>query len=125
MQVSYTVINGQSLRVRLHAQDLAQQLTAASVYLERLAMIPKLPMADHQSAIKVFRCTVELNPRLIHVRRFLPAPSSFVGLRGISKRAQELAAQCLPRHDRPRLIGFLLQKMTLVQVPDPGKTHRN
>src|SRR5882724_8241008 len=81
--LAHAVIEGLGLGVGRYAEETRQQLAAAPVDLQRLAVISELLVAEHQAPIQALVERVELDPRSIQVRSSLPTAAAFALTRRI------------------------------------------
>src|SRR5258706_1927084 len=70
--LAHAVIEGLGLGVGRYAEETRQQLAAAPVGVQRLAVISKLLVAEHQAPIQTLVERVELDPGSIQGRGILP-----------------------------------------------------
>src|SRR5260221_10318444 len=113
--LAHAVIEGLRLGVGRYAEEARQQLAAAPVDLQRLAVISELPVAKHQAPIQTLVERVELDPGSIQVRSILPTSRAFALPRRIADGAQQTIAQLLARLQDPGLFGLVLEKMPLIE----------
>src|SRR5258708_14504424 len=118
--LAHAVIEGLRLGVGRYAEEPRQQLAAAPVGLQRLAVISELLVAEHQAPIQTLVERVELDPGSIQVRSILPAAREFALTRRIADRAQQTITQLLARRQDPGLFGLVLEKMPLIEEPQPS-----
>src|ERR1700688_1633415 len=113
--LAHAVIEGLRLCVGRYAEEARQQLAAAPVGLQRVAMISELLVAEHQAPIQTLVERVELDPGSIQDRSILPPVRVFALTRRIADGAQQTITQLLARLQDPRLFGLVLEKMPLVE----------
>src|SRR6202166_5198748 len=113
--LAHAVIEGLRLCVGRYAEEARQQLAAAPVGLQRLAVISELLVAEHQAPIQTLVERVELDPCSIQVRSILPTARAFALTRRISHGAQQAITQLLARLQDPGLFGLVLEKMPLIE----------
>src|ERR1700675_996379 len=113
--LAHAVIEGLRLGVGRYAEEARQQLAAAPVDLQRLAVISELLVAEHQAPIQTLVERVELDPGSIQVRSILPAALVFALTRRIADGAQQTITQLLARLQDPGLFGLVLEKMPLIE----------
>src|SRR6202051_2726251 len=119
---AHAVIEGLRLCVGRYAEEARQQLAAAPVGLQRLAVISELLVAEHQAPIQTLVERVELDPGSIQVRSILPTARAFALMRRIADGAQQTITQLLARLQDPGLFGLVLEEMSLIeesQTADP------
>src|SRR6202043_841035 len=75
--LAHAVIEGLRLGVGWYAEEARQQLAAAPVDLQRLAVISEFLVAEHQAPIQTLVERVELDPGSIQVRSILPTTRAF------------------------------------------------
>src|SRR5258708_25686821 len=114
--LAHAVIESLRLGVGWYAEEARQQLAAAPVGLQRLAVISELQMAEHQAPIQTLVERVELEPGSIQVRSILPTARVFTLTRRIADGAQQTISQFVARLQDPGLFGLVLQKMPLIEV---------
>src|SRR5882724_891734 len=81
--LAHAVIEGLGLGVGRYAKEARQQLAAAPVGLQRLAVISELLVAEHQAPIQTLVERVEIDPVLIQVRSIFPTARVFALTRRI------------------------------------------
>src|ERR1700676_5461145 len=113
--LAHTVIEGLRLCVGRYAEEARQQLAAAPVGLQRLAVISELLVAEHQAPIQTLVERVELDPGSIQVRGILPSARAFTLACRIADGAQHAITQLLARLQDPGLFGLVLEKMPLIE----------
>src|SRR3984957_2262361 len=79
-------------------------------------------MADHESAVEIFRHVIEFDAALIDLCRLLPEALALVDSRSFANRTQKLVAKRLARLHCPRLVGFVFEKMAGIQLSDFRQT---
>src|SRR5882757_11029549 len=114
--LAHAVIEGLRLGVGRYAEEARQQLAAAPIGLQRLAVISELLVAEHQAPIQTLVERVELDPGLIQVRSILPTARVFALTRRIADGTQQTIAQLLACLQDPGLFGLVLQKMPLIEA---------
>ena len=120
--LAYAVIEGLRLCVGRYTEEARQQLAAAPVGMQRVAVISELLVAEHQAPVKTLVERVELDSGFVQVRRILPTARVFALTRRIADGAQQMIAQLLARLQHPGLFGLMLEKMPLIEAsetPDP------
>src|SRR5260370_6978653 len=75
--LAHAVKEGLRLGVGRYAEEARQQLAAAPVGVQRLAVISELLVAEHQAPIQTLVERVELDPGSIQVRSILPPAPCF------------------------------------------------
>src|ERR1700680_1801202 len=113
--LAHAVIEGLRLCVGRYAEEARQQLAAAPVGLQRLAVIPELLVAEHQAPIQTLVERVELDPGSIQVRSILPTARPLALTRRITDGAQQTITQLLAHLQDPGLFGLVLEKMPLIE----------
>src|ERR1700688_2981912 len=113
--LTHAVKEGLCLCVRRYAEEARQQLAAAPVGLQRLAVISELLVAEHQAPIQTLVERVELDPGSIQVRGILPTARALALTRRIADGAQQTIAQLLARLQDPGLFGLVLEEMPLIE----------
>ena len=83
-----TLIDSLSLGVGKHPECACHRLAATPVDSQRLARLSKLPVAYHQSAIKLLAEGVEVQSPLVYPRSLLPETLTLVGPSGLAAAAQ-------------------------------------
>src|SRR6202166_24071 len=86
---AHAVIERLRLCVGWYAEEARQQLAAAPVGVQRLAVISELLVAEHQAPIQTLVERVELDPGSIQVRSMLPTARAFARTRSIADGAQQ------------------------------------
>src|ERR1700731_3367875 len=120
--LAHAVKEGLRLCVGWYAEEARQQLAAAPIGLQRLAVISELLVAEHQAPIQTLVERVEPDPGSVQVRSVLPTARVFALTRRIANGAQQSITQLLARLQDPGLFGLVLQKMPLIEeseTPDP------
>src|SRR6266436_4422381 len=112
---AHAVIESLRLCVGRYAEEARQQLAAAPVGLQRLAVISELLVAAHQAPIQTLVQRVELDPGSIQVRSILPTVRVFALTRRIADGAEQSITQPLARLQDPGLFGLVLEKMPLIE----------
>src|SRR5260370_27078126 len=105
--LAHAVKDGLRLCVGRYAEEARQQLAAAPVGLQRLAVISELLVAEHQAPIPTLVERVELDPGSIQVRSILPTARVFALTRRIADGAQQTITQLLACLQDPGLFGLL------------------
>src|SRR5271167_2563270 len=82
--LAHAVIEGLRLCVGRYAEKARQQLAAAPVGLQRLAVISELLVTEHQAPIQTFVERVEFDPGPIQVRSIFPTTRAFALTRRFS-----------------------------------------
>src|SRR3984957_19144045 len=85
--IAHAVIEGLRLCVGRYAEEARQQLAAASVGVQRLAVISELLVAEHQAPIQTLVERVELDPGSIQGGSILPTTRVFTLTRRIADGA--------------------------------------
>src|SRR6267143_1193690 len=116
--LEHAVIEGLRLCVGRYAEEARQQLAAAPIGVQRLAVISELLVAEHQAPIQTLVERVELDPGSIQVRSILPTARAFALTRRIADGAQQTITQLLARLQDPELFGLVLKKMPLIEEPE-------
>src|SRR5258708_2479182 len=116
--LAHAVIESLRLGVGWYAEEARQQVAAAPVGLQRLAVISELQMAEHQAPIQTLVERVELEPGSIQVRSILPTARVFAFTRRIADGAQQTIAQFVARLQDPGLFGLVLEKMPLIEASE-------
>src|SRR6267378_2335092 len=116
--LAHAVIEGLRLGVGRYAEEPRQQLAAAPVGVQRLAVIAELLVAEHQAPIQTLVERVELDPGSIQVRSVLPTARAFALTRRIADGAQQTITQLLARLQDPGLFGLVLEKMPLIEASE-------
>src|SRR5260221_13915933 len=116
--LTHAVIEGLRLGVGWYAKEARQQLAAAPVGVQRLAVISELLVAKHQAPIQTLVERVEFDPGSIQVRSILPTARAFALTRRIADGAQQTITQLLARLQDPELFGLVLEKMPLIEEPE-------
>src|ERR1700719_4686198 len=106
------------LCVGRYAEEARQQLAAAPVGVQRIAVISERLMAEHQAPIQTLVERVELDPGSIQVRSILPTACAFALTRRIADGAQQTITQLLARLQDPGLFGLMLEEMSLIEEPE-------
>src|SRR6266704_5220001 len=91
--LAHAVKEGLRLGVGRYAEEARQQLAAAPVGLQRIAVISELLVAEHQAPIQPLVERVELDPGSIQVRSILPTTRPFALTRRIAHGAQQAITQ--------------------------------
>src|SRR5258708_28072685 len=81
--LAHAVIEGLRLGVGRYAEEARQQLAAAPVGVQRLAVISELLVAEHQAPIQTLVERVELDPGSIPFRSILPTTRAFALTRSL------------------------------------------
>src|SRR5579859_2821245 len=113
--LAHAVIEGLRLCVGRDAEEARQQLAAAPVGLQRLAVISELLVAEHQAPIQTLVERVELDPESIQIRSILPTARVLALTRRIADGAQQTITQFLAHLQNPGLFGLVLEKMSLIE----------
>src|SRR5882757_9565793 len=95
--LAHAVKEGLCLGVGRYAEEARQQLAAAPVGLQGLAVISELVVAEHQAPIQTLVERVELDPGSIQVRGILPTARAFAFNRSIADGAHQTITQFLAR----------------------------
>jgi hypothetical protein len=90
--LAHAVIERLRLCIGRNAEEARQQLAAAPVGQQRLAVISELVMAEHQSPIQTLVERVEFESGSIQVRGILPSVRVFALTRRIADGAQQTIA---------------------------------
>src|SRR5271156_3436760 len=95
--LAHAVIQGLRLGVGRYAEEARQQLAAAPVGLQRLAVISELMVAEHQATIQTLVERVEFDPGSVQVCGVLPPARVFALARRFANGAQQSIPQLLTR----------------------------
>src|ERR1700730_5009797 len=106
--LAHAVKESLRLCVGRYAEEARQQLAAAPVGLQRLAMISEFLVAAHQPPIQILIERVEIDPQSIQAHRILPAACAFAIASRIVNGAQKAITQLLARPQNPRLLSLVL-----------------
>src|ERR1700688_3120727 len=106
--LAHAVIEGLRLGVGRYAEEAREQLAAAPVGLQRLAVISELLVAEHQAPIQTLVERVELDPGSIQVRSIRPTARVFALTRRIADGAPQTITQLVARLQDPWLFGLVL-----------------
>src|SRR5258708_8479556 len=104
--LAHAVKEGLRLCVGRYAEEARQQLAAAPVGLQRLAVISELLVAEHQAPIQTLVERVELDPGSIQVRSILPTARAFPLPPPIPDAAHQTITHLLPPLQRPPPFGL-------------------
>src|SRR5271156_1735700 len=107
--LAHAVIQGLRLGVGRYAEEARQQLAAAPVGLQRLAVVSELLVAEHQAPIQSLVERVELDPGSIQARSIFPAACLFALARRIAGGTQQTITHLLARPQDPGLFGLVLE----------------
>src|ERR1700733_15803865 len=116
--LAHAVIEGLRLCVGRYAEEARQHLPAASVGLQRLAVISEFLVAEHQAPIQTLVERVELDPGSIQIRSILPTAGVFALTRRIADGAQQTITKVLTRLQDPRFFGLVLEEMPLIKTSE-------
>src|ERR1700688_3703227 len=95
--LAHAVIEGLRLCVGRYAEEARQQLVAAPVGLQRLAMVSEFLVAAHQPPIQILVERVEIDPGSIQAHRILPTACAFAIASRIAYGTQKAITQFLAR----------------------------